>query len=68
MNVRINGEAREMDTGLVIAAFVDRELSGRSKDGVAVAINGEVLRRSDWNQKTLNDGDAVEILEAVCGG
>ncbi|MBV1849774.1 sulfur carrier protein ThiS [Catellatospora tritici] len=36
--------------------------------GVAVAVNGEVVRRADWPRHRLVDGDRVEVLTAVQGG
>ena len=35
---------------------------------VAVAINGEVVRRLDWPQTTVQNGDVIEIVRAVGGG
>jgi sulfur carrier protein len=36
--------------------------------GIAVAVNGEVVPRSDWPGTTLADGDRVEVLSATQGG
>jgi sulfur carrier protein len=36
--------------------------------GVAVAIDGEVVRRSEWFQTRIEDGNAIEIVTAVAGG
>ncbi|MEU7823975.1 sulfur carrier protein ThiS [Catellatospora sp. NPDC049111] len=36
--------------------------------GVAVAVNGEVVRRADWPAHRLLDGDRVEVLTATQGG
>jgi thiamine biosynthesis protein ThiS len=36
--------------------------------GVAVAINGEVIRRGEWTTTSIHDGDIVEIVNAVAGG
>jgi len=35
---------------------------------VAVAVNGEVVRRADWASIELSEGDEVEIVRAVGGG
>ncbi len=35
---------------------------------VAVAINGEVVRRDTWVDAKVAEGDAVEIVRAVGGG
>jgi sulfur carrier protein len=36
--------------------------------GVAVAIDGEVVRRSEWSVTRIEDGSAIEIVTAVAGG
>ena len=35
---------------------------------IAIAYNGEVLRRDEWADVTLSDGDTVEVVRAVGGG
>jgi sulfur carrier protein len=36
--------------------------------GLAVARNGEVVPRAEWERTRLADGDRVEILAATAGG
>ena len=36
--------------------------------GIAVAVNGEVVRRVDWAGHRLVDGDVVDVLTAAQGG
>ncbi|MEO9181549.1 MAG: sulfur carrier protein ThiS, partial [Acidimicrobiales bacterium] len=36
--------------------------------GVAVAVNGEVVRRSQWSMTRVADESVVEIVTAVAGG
>jgi sulfur carrier protein len=36
--------------------------------GVAVAVDGEVVRRAEWVTTPLSDRQAVEIVRAVQGG
>jgi sulfur carrier protein len=36
--------------------------------GIAVAINDEVVRRTDWETRWLVPGDQVEVVRAVQGG
>ena len=38
------------------------------RDGIAVAVNGEVVPRNTWAQKEVQDGDDIEIVRAVQGG
>ena len=36
--------------------------------GLAVAVNGRLVRRADWAATPLEPGDAVEIVRAMQGG
>lgn len=68
MIVTVNGGARELNDSVTVGELV-RELA-RDPDGrgVAVAIGGDVVRRGEWSERRLCDGDVVELLEASQGG
>jgi sulfur carrier protein len=36
--------------------------------GIAVAIDGEIIRRADWGETPIVDESVVEIVTAVAGG
>ena len=36
--------------------------------GVAVALNGSVVARTEWEGTTLSNDDTIEIIHAVQGG
>ncbi|HID04984.1 MAG TPA: sulfur carrier protein ThiS [Candidatus Caldiarchaeum subterraneum] len=38
------------------------------RPGVAVAVNAEVIPRSEWRVRRLGHGDRVEVVHAVSGG
>ncbi len=63
--IRVNGETQEF-----VAESVEEMLERLSIEsrGVAVAIDGEVVRRSEWTEKRIEDGNAIEIVTAVAGG
>lgn len=66
MQVWINGEARELPAGAAVLDALDALDVPRT--GVAVAVDGEVVRRVDWATAVLADGARVEVLTAVQGG
>jgi sulfur carrier protein len=76
--VRINGVQEELESELTVAELVDRflaspsgeseELADRKPRGIAVALNGEVVPRSSWNDTRVRNGDAIEIVGASQGG
>ncbi len=66
MHVWINGEPRELAPD---ASVLDALTAlGVPRTGVAVAVDGEVVRRADWPATALVDGARVEVLTAVQGG
>jgi thiamine biosynthesis protein ThiS len=62
----VNGEAREVDDGMTLDQLV-REL-GLPVDGIATAVDREVVPRSTYAQTVLTDGMVIEIIRAVGGG
>jgi sulfur carrier protein len=68
MEIILNGLARDVPDGATVTELV-AELGGRPDGrGVAVAIETEVVPRSEWEQTHLADGERVEVLVAVQGG
>jgi thiazole synthase len=62
----VNGEYRELAEGATVQSVV-REIAA-SDQGVAVAVDGEVVPRGEWPQREVRDGEEVEVLHAVQGG
>ncbi|MFB9662147.1 sulfur carrier protein ThiS [Glycomyces mayteni] len=63
MSVVVNGEVREGVATVAEAVAAVTE----ARRGIAAAVNGEVVPRSEWG-RALVDGDAVEVLTATQGG
>ena len=63
--IRVNGEEQ---------TFVDESVADLLRRlaieprGVAVAVDGEVVRRSRWALTHVRDDNVIEILSAVAGG
>ena len=66
MKLVVNGDARDVAEGIVLATLVADVAP--SPKGVAVAVNGDIVPRSSWEQTMLVDDDRVEILSAAQGG
>jgi sulfur carrier protein len=68
MRVIVNGNETELPHGATIAALLDRlDLPGAGR-GVAVAVEAEVVPRTEWARHALDDGDRIEVLRAIQGG
>ncbi len=66
ITVRINGKDSELAPDQTVEQYLEAKgLAGRS---LAVAVNGTVLRREEFPDTYLADGDAVEIVRPVGGG
>jgi sulfur carrier protein len=49
-----------------LAALLEQQ--GYQTQKIAVAINGEFVPRSQYAQTDINDGDEVDVIQAVGGG
>jgi sulfur carrier protein len=68
MRVTINGEEHELAGGLTVASVVESMPGAPEGRGVAVALDGEVVPRSQWRRTELSDGVVLEVVVAVQGG
>ena len=66
MRVFINGESQELSGKPSLADLIAQlELPAAR---IAVELNREVVRRSDWSVTMLNENDRVEVVHFVGGG
>jgi sulfur carrier protein len=65
MRVTVNGEQREVQSGSVDALLGELEYEGTH---FAIALNYDVLPRSQWAQTPLKTGDEIEIITPRQGG
>ena len=66
INITLNGKDSELEQPLSITAFLEAKgFGGRS---VAVAINWVVVRRAEFDDTVIDEGDVVEIVRPVGGG
>ncbi|WP_236796450.1 sulfur carrier protein ThiS [Amycolatopsis sp. GM8] len=66
MEVQVNGDWRAFPDGTTVAGLL--EALGTLPKGIAVALEGEVVRRGDWAEVVVPAGARLEILTAVQGG
>jgi sulfur carrier protein len=68
VNLVVNGVSRVLPAGATVAEVLSVLHVGSDARGVAVAVDGEVVRRSDWDSAALREGARVEVLGAIGGG
>jgi sulfur carrier protein len=65
--MRVNGEPVPFREVRIVDLLHGRGIDPRAP-GIAVAVNGEIVRRERWSLDRLSPGDEVEIVRAVQGG
>ena len=66
MKVYVNGEIKELSgTPSLVELVAQLELPAAR---IAIELNREVVRRSEWGRTMLKDEDRIEIVHFVGGG
>jgi thiamine biosynthesis protein ThiS len=66
MKVYVNGEIKELSgTPSLVELVAQLELPAAR---IAIELNREVVRRSEWGSTMLKDEDRIEIVHFVGGG
>lgn len=73
IELTINGDPHRLPAGSTAADAVEKVLAAGMSGtpdgrGMAVALDGEVVPRSEWQRTPLAAGQAVEVLAAIQGG
>jgi thiazole synthase len=68
MRIELNGEQAIVPDGASVAVAVQAAGQNGRRHGVAVAVNGEVVPRSEWEATVLIEGQQVEVVAAIQGG
>jgi sulfur carrier protein len=66
MQVRLNGELREIPDGTTVAGLLG--ILGVKASRVAVEVNEIVVAKARYEERKLGPGDSVEIVAFVGGG
>lgn len=66
MHIQVNGEPRQVCEEINVTDLL-RDLQ-LNVERVAVEVNLEILDRRDFDAKTLQEGDRIEILSFIGGG
>jgi thiazole synthase len=68
MRIELNGEPAELADSATLVEAALAAGAPESRRGVALALDGEVVPRSEWGTTPLREGAAVEVLAAIQGG
>ena len=65
MKLKVNDQ--EVESGATTLSLFSLE-QNLPATGIAVAVNNRMVRGAEWVSYTLNEGDRILIIKAVCGG
>lgn len=66
MNIILNGETAEIPDGITLSGMVAH--FDLAEKRVAIELNKSVIRRNNWPETKVAEGDRVEIVHFVGGG
>lgn len=66
MRISLNGEATDSRGAKTVDDLV--QLIGLPPQNVLIEHNGLALHRREWSERSLADGDRIEIVRVVAGG
>jgi sulfur carrier protein len=65
--IRVNGETHRLRVELLADLLEECGFDPRGP-GIAVAVDGEVVRRGEWSSHRLSGGEEIDVVGAVQGG
>ena len=66
VEVTVNGERKQVPSGLSVAALLDSLKVASER--VAVELDRSIVRKRDWHEIFVQNGSKIEIVEFVGGG
>ena len=67
MKLVVNGQDGVFNNGMTVSGLLT-EKEVKMPEMVSVEINGQILKRNEFEQRILEDGDKVEFLYFMGGG
>lgn len=67
MTVLVNNEPRPLDSGTMLQNLLQK-LGMEDQHGFAVAVNNEVIPKTNWDTHSLQENDNILIITATQGG
>ena len=68
MKIKVNGENRKLEKVTNVNDFLKNHLQCKDTKSIAIAINGTIVLRSQWDLTIIDENDEIEIVHAVQGG
>jgi len=66
MYIKVNNKQQEISENTSVQQLVEQ--LNITPNGIAIAINNNVVTKSEWNSKIINNNDDVLIIKSTQGG
>ena len=66
MKIILNGQPKEFSQAPRLKNVVEQFC--RDTRHVIVEVNGSIIQNTQWSERTLSDGDTIELVNFVGGG
>ena len=67
MEIIVNSKPVTIEDDFTIQQYLD-SLGLSNKKAIAVAVNGEIVRKDEYSEFFITEGDSMEIVRAIGGG
>lgn len=67
MYIYLNEKRIELDDNISVSGLLEKQ-NITNTAGMAIALNGKVVRKANWDATILSDGDKILIISAGQGG
>jgi sulfur carrier protein len=68
MEIVVNGAPRQVQSTLSLRQLLESLHLPTLEAGIAVSVNGELVRKAEWPALALKARDEIEIVQATQGG
>lgn len=66
MTINVNNQIYTISENSSIAKLLEQ--LGVVSNGIAIAVNNEIITKENWNRKVVGEHDVVTIIQATQGG
>jgi sulfur carrier protein len=66
LTVQVNGEQKLVPPATTVSGLLN--ILAVRPERVAVEVNRQIVKKADWSQVPLREGDRVEVVQFVGGG
>lgn len=66
MQIKVNDQPLTLEQALSLRELL--KVLNQQDKGVALAVNSQIVSRSQWDHHSLQEGDQVTMIKATAGG